>query len=242
MTDYPLMQWTPERIQAFWDYESRFPQRYYTYIAGGELVARLSRHIRRSESVLDYACGAGHLTRHLLARGFRVTATDLSPQSLARVETEFGAAANFEGAVTTQELLASGRTFGTIFACELIEHLDDATLAEVVSQLRCLSAPDTSVIFSTRNSEKLEDLNVLCPCCRQVFHRWQHVRSWTPDSLSAYLGAHGLPVSECFSSDFTVAPPYAKRTLGRRWKQFKLRAGLRRKGPDLIAICRVPSA
>ena len=85
MTDFPMMPWTPERVRAFWDYESRFPDRYFSYKAGGALVTRLSPFIQRGQPVLDYACGMGHLTAHLLAAGYRVAATDISSESLAAV-------------------------------------------------------------------------------------------------------------------------------------------------------------
>lgn len=232
MTDYPMMQWTPVRVRAFWDYESRFPERYFSYTAGGALVTRLSPFIQRNHTVLDYACGMGHLTAHLLAAGYRVVATDISPESLAAVSVRFAGHGNFEGAFAPRELEFSGRRFGTIFVCELIEHLGDDELDALMAQLRRLVAPQGTILFTTPNDEPLAESNVLCPCCQQVFHRWQHVRSWTQGSLCTYLQAHDLAVIECFAGRFSGRPASRLRRLAQRLKPT-------RKRPHLVAVCRL---
>lgn len=231
MTDYPMMQWTPERIRAFWDYESRFPERYFTYKAGSALVTRLSPFTHRHQTVLDYACGMGHLTAHLLAAGYRVAATDISPESLAAVSTRFAGYGTFDGAFAPETLVADRRRFGTIFVCELIEHLNDDDLDALMAQLPQLLGRQGTILFTTPNDEPLAESDVLCPCCRQVFHRWQHVRSWTQGSLRAYLQAHGLEVIECFAGTFSGRPAGRLRRLARHFRP-------KRKGTHLVAVCR----
>ena len=67
---YPRMEWTPERVARFWDYEAQFPERYFTHAHGAAMISRLESHLQGSARVLDYACGPGHLTAHLLDRGY----------------------------------------------------------------------------------------------------------------------------------------------------------------------------
>ncbi len=75
---------------------------------------------------------------------------------------------------------------------EVIEHLDDDALAEVLAVLRQLVTPDGLILITTPNDENLPKSHVFCPETGKVFHRWQHVRSWTADSLTAHLTDHGL--------------------------------------------------
>jgi SAM-dependent methyltransferase len=79
------MDWTPERVQRFWDYESSFPERYFAFSRSGSLVKRLKRHIRGVERALDLGCGRGYLTEALLKLGIGVAAADQSPESVAFV-------------------------------------------------------------------------------------------------------------------------------------------------------------
>lgn len=53
MPDRPQMEWTPERVQRFWDYESAFPQRYFTYTRSASLVKRVDSHIKAGDTLLD---------------------------------------------------------------------------------------------------------------------------------------------------------------------------------------------
>lgn len=232
MTVYPMMQWTPVRVRAFWDYESRFPERYFSYTAGGALVTRLSPFVQRHHTVLDYACGMGHLTAHLLAAGYRVVATDISPESLAAVSARFAGYGPFAGAFAPEQLLVERRRFRTIFVCELIEHLGDDDLDTLMGQLRRLLAPHGTILFTTPNDEPLAESNVLCPCCQQLFHRWQHVRSWTQGSLRTYLQAHGLAVIECFAGSFSGRPAGRLRRLAQRLRP-------KPRGRHLVAVCRL---
>ena len=37
----PKLEWTPEMAMRFWDFEQNFPERYFTYRHGAELVDRI---------------------------------------------------------------------------------------------------------------------------------------------------------------------------------------------------------
>jgi hypothetical protein len=45
---------------------------------------------------------------------------------------------------------------------------------------------------------------VLCPTSGEVFHRWQHVRSWKRDSLPARLRAAGFAVEKVIETNMAV--------------------------------------
>jgi hypothetical protein len=45
---------------------------------------------------------------------------------------------------------------------------------------------------TTPNNEDLELGMAYCPVSNTLFHRWQHVRSFTGESLSCLLSRHGI--------------------------------------------------
>jgi hypothetical protein len=72
-----------------------------------------------------------------------------------------------------------------------------------------------------------------------VFHRWQHLRSWSRRSLSETVTAHGLIVIRCFATDFARRPlrdpvhgakRLVKRLIGRAVHD-----------PHLVCVARLPA-
>ncbi len=108
MKNYPLMPWTSERVSRFWDYESQFPENYFTFQVGGMLADRVSSFLPASGAILDYGCGAGFLIKHLLDRGYKVTGLDFSRQSMEETNSKLQKEPAFLGAFLPEEILAKG--------------------------------------------------------------------------------------------------------------------------------------
>lgn len=228
-----MLEWTPERVAKFWDYESQFPRNYFTNGFGDIMVDRLGRHIRGRTSLLDYGCGMGFMTKHLLNKGYRVTGLDYSRDTVAAVNQELQGRDGFRGAFFAEEILAKGDRFDAILVFEVIEHLTDEYLEATMRNIKTLLAPGGVVIFTTPNRERLEDLHIFCPSCERVFHRWQHVRSWGSDSLSHFLSERGFDVREIFTTDFSIA----FRREFRPALKYRLRKFLRRPSNDPHLAC-----
>jgi 2-polyprenyl-3-methyl-5-hydroxy-6-metoxy-1,4-benzoquinol methylase len=62
--------WTPEMVKNFWDYESQFPEQYFTYQRSTEMVRQISTFLAPGSRILDYGCGPGYLIDKLMQRGF----------------------------------------------------------------------------------------------------------------------------------------------------------------------------
>ena len=110
MPDIAEMEWTAERVQRFWDHESRYPHRYFTYTRAGSLVARVKPFLKNAKQFIDYGCGRGYLTEQLLALDVEVTAADYSPDSVAFVAERYSGQSNFRGAYVVADLEARGIT------------------------------------------------------------------------------------------------------------------------------------
>ena len=72
-------------VQDFWNYHSRFPDKYFNNLHGKQISKLNSIYTQRGE-ILDYACGTGALIGHLLSADFFVASCDLSPDSIEYVK------------------------------------------------------------------------------------------------------------------------------------------------------------
>lgn len=238
--------WTPEMVKNFWDYESRFPEQYFTYRRSTEMARQISPFLAPGSRVLDYGCGPGYVIEKLMQRGFRVAGLDFSTETLNGVRDRFSPVPAFQGAYTLQELQDAGMRFDAATVFEVVEHLYDPQLQELLQTLKSLLMPGGTVVFSTPNEENLEKSMILCPVSNQLFHRWQHVRSWSADTLSAYLGDNGFEIVKAFTTNFSVSfhTDHSRHPLKDKWtalrRRIKDRFKRQRKQPHLVVIARVP--
>jgi len=124
---------------------------------GAALARLLATHgIHPGATVLDAACGIGTQTLGLLANGYAVTASDLSPGAIARLQAELRqrgliAPTSVDNLRTPQH--AATGAFDAVIACDnSIPHLltDTDLLACFRSCLRCLR-PGGVAVFSVRD-------------------------------------------------------------------------------------------
>jgi hypothetical protein len=87
---------------------------------------------------------------------------------------------------------------------EVIEHLNDWYLESSLELIKQLLAKQGVVIFTTPNDEDLAKSMILCPSTNEVFHRWQHVRSWNNNSIRASLNEHGYKVIDILETRFLI--------------------------------------
>lgn len=236
----PLI-WTDELIGRFWDHESRFPARYFTYQYGDQLVREFLRHMPVPKRAIDFGCGAGFLMNSLLTHGVPVAGADFSVASVDLVRDRFAGAPGFLGAHFVDDLSQHEGQFDAAFVIEVIEHVTDDRLSATLESVRRLLRPGGVIAVSTPNDEDLDAETVFCPCCRHTFHRWQHLRSWSAQSLQQKLVDTGFEVRSVFVTDLTLA----KRPVLIRMAKAFLRGigrlvGRSGKKPHLLAIAARP--
>jgi 2-polyprenyl-3-methyl-5-hydroxy-6-metoxy-1,4-benzoquinol methylase len=226
---YRALVWDDERAQRYWRWQANFPEQYFTRQFGDRIARALAPLLAGKRELLDYGSGVGYLVAPLAAQGFAVTATDHSEAAVAATTERNAGVAGFEGATTPDRLLGAGRRFDAIISIEVIEHLSEDHLAGYFDAFRRLLKPDGLAIITTPNDEDLRASETYCPCCDQVFHRWQHLRSFSAASLAATVAANGLRVGRTLTTDFARLPAWrdplgsakrlAKRALGRVVKE-----------------------
>jgi 2-polyprenyl-3-methyl-5-hydroxy-6-metoxy-1,4-benzoquinol methylase len=239
-----MMTWTPEKVSRFWDYQSRYPDNYFTFQVGKDLIRQVERYFPQGAStrsptagrVLDYGCGMGFLMRHLLDKRYRVAGLDFSADSVEGVRKKFGSEPGFLGADLVDAYVARSETFDVIFVVEVIEHLDDAYLAATMRNVRNLLSEKGIVVFTTPNEERLEDNHVYCAECNHVFHVMQHVRAWSAETLGGYLRANGLAPIRIFTTCFAASRGRAL-IFGLKQLLKRFSGGPPLRDPHLVAVC-----
>ena len=209
--------WTPEHVRRLWDWYSSNPQvqsLYFTHMVGDGIAGFLDATGRLKGKALDYGCGNGYLLGHLLARGLECNGVDLSAQSVASVNASFKQHPRWKGAATLEGVgtpYPDGH-FDVITCVETFEHLPGSQLNAVLKEMRRVLKADGLLLVTTPASEKLEDNSIYCPFCDSSFHKWQHFRSFSPQSMSALLADNGFSVALCRAMDFAqFQPPSALR-------------------------------
>ncbi len=185
------LSWTPALVNRFWDAvaESRLGELAFGKLAGPYVLMAAKRYLRRGGRHLDFGAGDGHFARHLVNDGFSTAAFEPSPSRQAAIAENIGTSSLFLGCIGPDY---QGPPFDVIFMLEVIEHILDDALPSVFALLDRLMAHDGLLIVSTPNQEDLELNAAVDPRDKVMFHRWQHVRSVSAESLTEILARFGF--------------------------------------------------
>ena len=204
--------WTPEHVSRLWHYYSQNSANqglYFSYQAGKAVLSQVERSVRlrKTRNVLDYGCGPGYLIAELLKisrDGQKCFGIDFSRESVAEVEQRYSSHERYGGAVWVKELPSpfQDSSMDLVFALEVVEHLSDDQLQEMMKEVYRLLTPGGYIVITTPNRERLEEDATVCPECGCIFHRWQHVRTWSAPSLSRYMEESGFSTARVLETNF----------------------------------------
>ena len=211
MSDDPRFQphevrWNPETTRRLWRYYStsaEHEQKYFGRQAGGEVAALLDRKLFGKVSrILDFSCGTGDLIQACLPRlrpNQTFHGTDFSAESVETAASRNQGRAGFAGVSVLERYPSpfADASFDLVIATEVVEHLNDGELAAAFHEIGRLLAPGGYVFLTTPFQENLGAEKTQCPECGCTFHRWQHLQSWTLESLRATVEGYGMRTIEC---------------------------------------------
>ncbi len=193
------IQWTDLKANRLWNYYSHClpPNQYFSFHSGKYLLKMLMRNVEmREKSILDFGCGPGYLIDQLLtnAKGSKIYGTDFSKESVRIVKDKFKNHSNFGGAFVPDEQPAHiNIEFIDVITCiEVIEHLNDNQLKITLELMHKLLKRAGKLAITVPHEENLEINKTICPECGCIFHRWQHIRSWTPMDIEDCLKRSGF--------------------------------------------------
>ena len=94
--------------------------------------------------------------------------------------------------------------FDTVFATEVLEHLDDETLSKGLSEVWRVLKKEGYFILTVPYKEDLNKGIVSCPKCEFQFHKWQHLRSFNEEKIRRILYPHGFKIVEMKVKPFSI--------------------------------------
>ncbi len=192
--------------KRFWDFQATYcPENFFTFQFGHKMFRKLAPYLNGCKTVLDYGCGSGHMIAYLLNHGLRTSGADCSKRNIHSVSQKYEGHEDFEGAYSIDVLKKTGKKFDSIICLEVLEHLDDEQLKSALENFKTLLNEGGRLIITTPNDEDMEKGTIYCPNCNCLFHRWQHVRSWSAYSLTSYLKANGFEIAAICTTDFSVS-------------------------------------
>lgn len=209
------VSWTPDKTARLWNYYSNSQHiegLYFSKQVGHTVFNYVKRYINMSavHSILDYGCGQGHMLKHLLSltsANQYCYGIDFSENSVARVNTDFSSFNRFKGAACLgdESAIIPDNSMDLIFILEVIEHLDDQKLTIVKDLVYRKLKRGGTIVVTTPNQENLNESVVFCPDCGATFHRWQHMRSWTPKSIILTMQNSGFQTVHVNETNFKIS-------------------------------------
>lgn len=195
--------WTDAQVKTFWDYESKFPENYWSRTFGKDLIKKYSIYLKNSKIILDLGCGDGGLIESLLEvsknkyKKSLIYGVDTSNSSIKKINKKYSKNEFFGKAILNsndKQINKISNKVDFIFCCEVIEHLYDKNLSILLNSAKNLLSKKGLILFTTPNNEDLSKGLICNPIDGSLFHRWQHVRSWNRNSLTYKLNNYGFKI------------------------------------------------
>lgn len=206
------VDWTPEKIDNIWGYYSSHPEYDETYFSrhsGMRILNYIQRNIPLAgKFVLDFGCGRGDMLKYLVEKGIECQGLEFSKTSIEVALNFIGVNPSFHGIVHADAIptLLPEASFDVVMLIEVVEHLFDDQLSPTFEEAYRLLRPGGILVITCPHAENLSHslVRVHCPDCGGTFHRWQHMRSVTPEGLTSLLKAVGFETISCQPVDFGV--------------------------------------
>ena len=200
------VEWDAQRSARFWNFHSSsgaHEQRYFGRQNGLEVANLLKRKVlRNAQTILDYSCGKGDVLlacAQLLREEQRFHGADISRGSLDAAELRLKSFPNFSGTTLLEKIpsaLPDGY-FDLVIVTEVLEHIAPDQLGAVLGEINRVTSQGGKVFITTPYQEDLQRDKTICPDCGCIFHRWQHMTSWSIDEVADKLGEFGFSKRTC---------------------------------------------
>lgn len=214
------VDWTQEKINRFWDFFVKNKALFNLSFAGEvgkDIISRTAKYI--SGDVLDYGCGGGTLMKYLIDEGFGCCGLDASIESINKAKENIGNNPKCKGFVLSTALpnreIENGK-FQMVYFIETIEHLLPEEIDKYLNELYRIISPGGYVFISTPHNEDREKYEVICPDCGAIFHRVQHLNTFTVDRMIGLTNKAGF--EKVFCEATYLMKPTLMNYLRRFWR------------------------
>jgi ubiquinone/menaquinone biosynthesis C-methylase UbiE len=193
---YHKIKWNDEKVSFFWDFEVNYKnneEEWFTNQVGSGILNFVNRKVKlQNLKVLDYGSGKGFLVEKLLNNynSINVSTCEFSKQAFDVLQDKFSKVKNYNGTVLVDQipcLSMSDNAFDVVFLTEVIEHLTETYFNSTFQEINRVLKPGGYIVVTTPNDENLDRNTVCCPDCGVIFHKMQHLTSFTTTSISKEL-------------------------------------------------------
>jgi SAM-dependent methyltransferase len=165
-----------EREQRFYDHRWSLDSEDLTPREAKRIQVTLDHAPLGCRRLLDLGCGDGRLSNAIRKRfECLVVGLDISTAGLTKVTGPrcCGSAAR---------LPFPDRSFDTVLATEMIEHIPPSLYAATLREMSRVAAQ--FILVTVPNGENLSEVTGECGACHAHFHVWGHMRAFSPAGLS----------------------------------------------------------
>jgi 2-polyprenyl-3-methyl-5-hydroxy-6-metoxy-1,4-benzoquinol methylase len=203
--------WTQEKVKAFWDYEAQFIENYFSFQFGDVLLKRILPLLGNPKKILDYGCGPGFLLGSLLENFpcASVAGLEISENSAVIAKQKFTNLKNFSGVFYDVNEVSLLKPFDSIFLLETIEHLPEKDFKLKINEISGLLKKNGLLVITCPNNEDLSKDQIHCPNCQIIFHRWQHLRSFSVGRLIEEMQHQGYSKIAAVEENLYLSRPSA---------------------------------
>ena len=184
------IRWTPALVERFWQgfSQTRLVEHSFSRQGGRSLIVAVDHLLPRSGEVLDYGAGDGDLVQMMCERGLKVSAYEPSEKRSETLRNRLQKYTDFLGTIKPE----TKKCFDVVIAAEIIEHVLDEQIDICLRRIHSFVRPGGLLIVTAPNNEDLDLGMAYCPVSNTLFHRWQHVRSFTDRSLADLVSQYGF--------------------------------------------------
>jgi ubiquinone/menaquinone biosynthesis C-methylase UbiE len=167
------LMWQKENLIQFWEGNKA---EYAGDVSSPEIIRLSKGHI--GKRVLDAGAGSGALINLIP----NATGLDLVAKHPKIIQGDIS------------NMPFENDSFETVFATEILEHLDDETLTKGINEIYRVLCKRGSFIITVPYKENLNQDTVICPKCGIKFHRWGHIQVFDENRLEEILKKKGFDV------------------------------------------------
>lgn len=193
-----IYEWTPESISSFWNIAAQSPlmNKSFSKLHGQSLVSLIKKFVEVTKKICDFGAGSGDLISLLLQNGYHAGAFEPSKNRCSDFPHAVLKHPHFLGFNTNTR-------YDCVLCFEVLEHIHNNNLDESLNTIQAMLKKDGILFGSVPYSENLEDNYCICPHCKAMFHKWQHMRSFTPEQIYKFLEHYNFTDIKILATKFT---------------------------------------